>query len=100
MPDPSKKQLIAGSGLVRANSTKITGLNNTKAKKPVDDKKAQAEKSKFKMEVDLSALNGRVHFADDEKFMIATNRNIESTEKSKVVQNNSGSHGAVSSYMS
>ena len=33
-------------------------------------RKQEDKKPKFKMEVDLSALNGRVHFADDEKFMI------------------------------
>ena len=39
-----------------------------------------SEKPKFKMEVDLSALNGRVHFADDEKFMIPSQRNNESAK--------------------
>ena len=54
----------------RTNSTKLTGLGGNKSKKVADDKSSnKGEKPKFKMEVDLSALNGRVHFADDEKFM-------------------------------
>lgn len=50
------------------------------------------------MEVDLSALNGKVHFADDEKFMIPSNRNIDSG-KSTAFNQHLGS-GGVSSYMS
>lgn len=34
------------------------------------------------MEVDLSALNGKVHFADDEKFMLPSGRQFESSAKS------------------
>ena len=53
-------------------------------------------KPKFKMEVDLSALNGRVHFADEEKFMIPSQRN--ESGKSNTFNSHRVSQG-VSSYM-
>ena len=58
--------------------------------------------NKFKMEVDLAALNGRVHFADDEKFSLPSGRHhhhVNESAKSIATMNASGS-GAVSSYMS
>lgn len=56
------------------------------------------------MEVDLSSLHGKVHFADDEKFQIPSSRACESSAKSndniKFNSANLGGGGGVSSYMS
>ena len=77
----------------------VSGLNSSKNRRLEEGKKlSQNEKqaSKFKMEVDLSALNGKVHFADDEKFTIISNRNNESSKSNAF----SSVQGGVSSYMS
>ena len=50
------------------------------------------------MEADLAALNGKVHFADDEKFSLPSVRHINESAKS-IAMNASSGH-AVSPYMS
>ena len=52
------------------------------------------------MEVDLSSLHGKVHFADDEKFQIPSSRAYESSAKSNDgIKLNSANLG-VTSYIS
>ena len=47
-------------------ATRATSNANSSAKAKREEPQRRLEKPKFKIEVDLSALNGRVHFADEE----------------------------------
>ena len=78
LPEYSRKsQQQMPSNFSKASSrvavlTNHMGKQSSQQRKPEEKKSSSfaGEKPKFKMEVDLSALNGRVHFADEEKFMI------------------------------
>ena len=68
----------SGSEVPPASSNNLSKASKSFANKK--DAVGVSSKPKFKMEVDLSALNGRVHFADEEKFMIPSQRNNESAK--------------------
>lgn len=63
----SENQEITRRSSGRVSKVQATGgLSQPKGIK--NEKKSDSLKQKFKMEVDLSSLHGKVHFADDEKF--------------------------------
>ena len=76
----------------------MTLSKGTKTEKKQDQ---VSMKQKFKMEVDLSSLHGKVHFADDEKFQIPSHRahdmSAQSNDNMRFISN---ATGGVSSYIS